>query len=139
MIFTVSLIVVVHILHNKIRCAEVNEPSTRISVFEERCEQLNKLFFTIVIKDKVLLLFDNRIPLVECRISVLISHVSFEFREITARDIDHVVFVDSWLICVFIITARHSTCPRCTWSAFLFIIAVRFTCTTRVLESSCLL
>ena len=77
-----SLVVVVHILNNKVRCAEIDESSTRVSVSEEWREQLNKFFFTIVIKDEILLVFDQRVPLVEGFIAELLNHLSFKSLEI---------------------------------------------------------
>ena len=93
-----SLIVVVHILNNKVCCTEVNESSAGINILEEWSKQLNEFFFAIIVKDEVLLFFDNRVPLIEGLISVLASHISFELSKVATRDVDHIFLSNTGLV-----------------------------------------
>ena len=104
---------IVHILDDQVRCAEVYETSARVNILEEWREQSDEFFFTVIVEDQVLLVFDNRVPLIELLFSILSRHVLFKFSKVAARDVDHVVLVHSGLICGLLIasTLRHLT--RC--------------------------
>ena len=69
---------IVHILDDEVRCAEVDETSARVNILEEWREQSDEFFFTVIVEDQVLLVFDNRVPLIECFISILFDHRSLE-------------------------------------------------------------
>ena len=97
--FFFSLLVIVHVLNNEVCGAEVNETSARVDVLKERGQQLNQLLLAVVVKDQVLFVFDNLVPLFEGLVPVLSTHVGFEFAEVAAGDVDQIVLVNSsWLV-----------------------------------------
>ena len=73
-----SLVVVVHVLNDKVGSTEVNETSARVHVLEERSKQLHEFVFSVVVKNKVLLIFDKLVPFLECLFSELGYHLLFE-------------------------------------------------------------
>ena len=73
-----SFLVVVHILDYEVCGAEVNKASARVDILEERGQQLDQLLFAVVVKDQVLLVFDNRVSLFEKLGTELATHLSFE-------------------------------------------------------------
>ena len=98
-----SFLVIVHILNYEVCGAEVNKASARVDILEERGQQLYQLLFAVVVKDKVLLVFDNLVPLFESLVPVLAAHVCFEFAEVAAGNVDQIVLVHaSWLRLVVI-------------------------------------
>lgn len=80
-----SFLVVVHILDYEVCGAEVNKASARVDILEERGQQLDQLLFAVVVKDKVLLVFDNRVSLFEKLGTELATHLSFEWLEVFSR------------------------------------------------------
>ena len=97
--FFLSLLVVVHVLNNQVCGAEVNETSARVHVFKEWRQQLDQFLLPVVVKDQVLFVFDNLVPLFEGLVPVLSTHVGFEFAEVAAGDVDQIVLVNSsWLV-----------------------------------------
>ena len=80
-----SFLVIVHILNYEVCGAEVNKASARVDILEERGQQLYQLLFAVVVKDKVLLVFDNRVSLFEKLGTELATHLCFESLEVLRR------------------------------------------------------
>ena len=53
-----SLVVVVHVLNDKVGSTEVNKTSARVHVLEERGKQLHQFLLPVVVENQVLLIFD---------------------------------------------------------------------------------
>lgn len=79
-----------HILHDQISSAEVDEALELLDVLEtERGQHLAKLLFAAVLVDEVAVGTDHLVALHELRLAVLTDHVLLELRKFARRDVDH--------------------------------------------------
>jgi len=82
----------IHILHNQIGRAIVNEARAKIRIWENWTELGHELAFSVFLEDYVLMRLDNDKTLVELRSTVLIAHKLLEFRELAWWNVNHLVF-----------------------------------------------
>ena len=79
----------VHVLHDQISGAIVDETTCHVWIGEKRVQLLDKLLLSTILKDHILLRSDDLEALVKDICSILIAHEGAELREFTRRDIDH--------------------------------------------------
>lgn len=81
----------VHILHDKVSSAVVDESGAHVCIVEQRSKLLEQLLLSITLKNDCLALLDNRKALIEYLSSVLLTHERLELWELARRNIDHLI------------------------------------------------
>ena len=84
----------VHVLNDQVRGTVVDESRTKVIVREGCTKLLHQLAFSILLKDYVLVSLNNGKALVELLSTVLIAHPLLELRELTGRNVDHLIFAN---------------------------------------------
>ena len=88
----------VHVLHNQVRRAEVDESASLVLVRESLSQKTQQLVFAIVLEDQVLVLLDKLEACSEGTLSESLDHVVGELAEVEGSDVDHLLLVDCTIL-----------------------------------------
>ena len=80
-----------HVLHNEVSCAEINEAHALVTVRENGSQQLHHLVLAIVLVNQLLLGLQQLKALVELLSAKLAAHILLELVEVARRNVDHVL------------------------------------------------
>ena len=84
----------VHVLHDEISGAIVDETTGHVRIREQRVQLLNQLLLPTILEDHILLRPNDLEALVKDFCSILIAHEGTELWEFTRGDINHLVLAD---------------------------------------------
>lgn len=85
---------VLHVLHDQVRGAEIDEATDCILCREQASQKFDKLLLTSIRVDQVLILLYDCETLLELGVAVLLAHVRTEFIKIAAGDVDHLFLTE---------------------------------------------
>jgi hypothetical protein len=84
----------VHVLHDQVSRAVVDEATAHVFVVEQRAKLRDQLLLAVSLKDQVLMRLNHCKTLIECRCPVLVAHEGLELRELARRNVDHLLLAD---------------------------------------------
>jgi hypothetical protein len=83
-----------HVLHNKVSGAEVDESPALVFVAKQVAQKVHHLVFAVVLVDQVLLSLHELETLVKLFGAILTAHVLREIGKIAAGDVDHILLTN---------------------------------------------